>query len=257
MIQRWSLPGVLALLLAGCGSPDVEYGGEGYRGGSSFPSARLAAAPRIVKRSIAALGGVEQWKAVKRIEGNLVLEIHGKWGHPYVDKFFVKMLFEPGMVPGRVIARSLSSRELRIDLDRNGRDHAPRYFENPELQQELGRALYLYVLKFTGPWRILTYGESAMKGRRNILGNEYLRVAVHEGGYYFKPDTALLRFATSGADNPGEEGLVTEYTYGLESAGLMVPGVVEIVHIGRHVLVGEEKVLTGEISNVQFFDTYK
>jgi len=262
MVSRFCIPGMLVFcVFSGCDSPGIKYSENAAKkeaeSDAKFPFARFAALPKVFKRSVTATGGVEEWKKVRRIEGDLVLQLYGRWGRPYADRFFIKMLFDSGLVVRRVVAISASSRELRVDMDRRGNDHSSRYDENPELQLDIGKALFRYAHEFGGPWKLLTCKKVEQKGQRQILGKQYIKVEVSNGGYYFKPDTALLRFVTSGADMPGKEGLVTKYSYRNDKSGVMVPGVIEIVKIGRHILVSEEVVMRGQMSDMQLFDTLK
>ena len=253
---------LVAVFISGCPDKKVEGGDNGSPAvhpaetvRPTFPDKALASAPDVVKRSISALGDPEKWRPVRRIEGEVSMCMYGEWGNPYICRFRVRMVFDPGLVPKRLIARSLSDRKLRIDLDERGRDSAPRYAQDHLLQKEVGRAFYMYMLKFTGPWHLLTGRKMKVTGGCRIEGVDLNRVGVGRGAYYFKPDTGLLRYVTTGTDKPGKEGLVTSYQYEMQGAGMAIPKNILINRIGRHVLIGVEKVIEAELFDVEFFHT--
>jgi len=252
----------IAVFVVACNPPAVENGGKDpvvtppvTSPRATFPDKALASAPKVVKGSILALGDPEKWRPVKRIEGEVSMCMYGEWGNPYICRFKVRMVFDPGLVPRRLLARSLSDMKLRIDLDERGRDSAPRYAQDHLLQKEVGRAFYLYMLKFTGPWSLLTGRKMDVTGACRIIGVDLTRVGVGKGAFYFKPDTGLLRYVTTGADKPSKEGLITSYQYEMQGAGLAVPKRILVSRIGRHVLIGMEKVIEAELFDAQFFNT--
>ena len=234
---------------------DTSSGGPPPEDTTASLAQDLESAPEAVKKSILALGNVSKWNEVRRIEGEVALCMYGDRGDPYVSRYTVRMIFDPGLKPKRIVARSMSDMKFMLDLDAKGRDSAPRYSRDPRLQQEVARALYLYMLKFRGPWNLLSDRPLTVTGDCRIVGEDLTRVGVDKGAYYFKRDTHLLRYVTTGADLPGQEGLITTYEYVVQNDGLAIPHKILVTRLGRHVLIGVDPVMSGEIFGIKFYKT--
>ena len=245
---REAVAGVLGILLvAGCelnGSRDPYAGYE------------LGPARDAVAASVEAIGGLNAWRKVSTVRATAVVTLYDQAGTAYVDR----QEHEIDLGAGRIVALGMAGRgSWRAEAYEDGRggvtvSGAPM---PAAAQKRLIEALSRLARRTGGPMNLLAGGERVRTARPvNVGGHDLVRVGVdgdnqRATAYYFTREGGLLRMVTEGADSPGKDGTVTQYTYKVLPNGLAFPARIRVVRIGRHVLVGSRPVMDVEFSNVR------
>jgi len=235
---------VALALLAGCQSDNTI----------DPAAADLGQAGPIVRRSLEAAGGRRPMHEVAAVSADVALTVHPESGAVY-------------LLPHRLEADLLSSRlkasgrtpmgRWQAVVDPQGRYRLLSYgLSKVDMERELlGKVLGLVLHRLRGPVNLLDVDRPLRAARALVGGVAVIRVGV-EGrpeqamAYYFDAGSGLLRFITTGADQPGGEGTVTIYEYSRMADGRMFPHRLRAVKIGRLVLIGDEPVWEADLSNV-------
>jgi len=211
----------------------------------------------IVADGVEALGGLTAWRNVGAVSYNAVVTIYDDAGRAYVNRH------------GQVLR--LGNWELTARATRPqgtwwatvGRDNHCTFKGSPEvlaedLRDRLIKVLPLVKHRIAGVLNLVATDEQPGASRRMIVnGMDVIRVSVVSASklataYYFDAARGQLLYLSDGADAPNQPGTVTRYTYRRFRSGLRFPRQIDVVKTGRHVLIGEAKVLEMKIDNVTF-----
>ncbi len=221
--------------------------------------AQLAKAPKIVQRSVTAIGGVKAWQPIRRIEAKVLLSDYQGTAKPYVNRFDVRMVLSPALKGYSLDARAATpGRDIHVRVGPGVKVKSFHPDQNDQLRRSISKAFEIILARVTGPWNILPVDDNVKASRVKILGEDLIRVPAGDGSrgaYYFQPDNGLLKYRSWGADTPGADGTVTIYTYMMMPNGLAFPRKIQVVKVGKHVLVGTEKIIEADFSEAKSFHT--
>jgi hypothetical protein len=81
-----------------------------------------------------------------------------------------------------------------------------------------------------------------------LFRSDVIRVAVQSSpqgsvAYYLDAQDLVLSYVTTGADSPGGKGTITRYHWQMAKNGLSFPSSIEVLTLGRDVLIGDTPIL--------------
>jgi len=210
-----------------------------------------------VEASMDAIGGAARWRELRSVEAKAVVSTHDASGAAMINLERQKIDVAGGSI------------SAEADLPGGGWQASVRLTGSPSFSSRgaavsathqglLVDGLRTALHRVRGPLNLLDGTERAGASEPvRVSGAQYVRVPVSGSpvdarAYYFDAETKLLRMVTAGGDAPGQKGTVTVYTYQMQPNGLAFPVRLDVRRIGRHVLVGEEKVLTVDYQQVGF-----
>lgn len=218
---------------------------------------RLGAARGVVAYSLQATGGLKTWQSVSRIHATAVVASYDRDGGAHVDR--MRLTIEPW---GNYISASGQSPQGNWSASLS--DNGPiSVFGQPSQARDTLRDTLASILHRTrGSLNLLDGSEKiASIDKASIAGEELTRVRVRgknaqAAAYYFSTASKMLRYVTSGADEPGAKGTLTIFGQGKEpyvrlGNGLVFPKSFRIVQIGQYVLPSDQMVLDVDLADLR------
>jgi hypothetical protein len=220
----------------------------------------LGSAGPIVVASIRNLGwGLPLRQGARDVRFSAIVTTWNEEGKSFADR----QEMTADLVDGRIVSRGLGPRggwTVTATLPRGGGKgdvavEAQPGVEADAVRKRMGPTLLTLLHRLRGAYNLVD-SERGRDGRQaSVAGRDLVHVGVNSpqaAGYYFDAGNGMLQFVTAGADAPGRDGTVTVYQYAALPDGAAFPKTVQIVKIGKHVLVGQTPVAMFEITNVKF-----
>lgn len=217
---------------------------------------RAQSSAGVVGESVASLGGLNAWAGVTKMHATILLQVFDKTQAPYANRFFTTIELDGNHVGQRLRAEAPAlGGPIRVDVTRDRAQEVNLYEPDPALQERIEKAMILLLQRVSGPWQALQTTSRDEHSQTVVVDGEKLfRVGASQAplakAYYYAPG-AMLRLLTSGADTPGQDGLVAVYDWGRDARGRLIPQRIRIAEIGRHVLVGENTRVLAEFDDVE------
>lgn len=245
------------LFLAGCSGEQVS---PALRG----PGAELAA------NSIGAEGGAN-WYGVKAITATAIVTSYDDNGQAHISQQWQVIDLCKGVICATAVAPS-GGWNAQVPLCGQGQIEGWGT-EPTESHQRVLADLRATLVRLYGPRMFYQGAVAGPVTSRRLGGQDLLRLPVEHGSrancpceagqacwakhdplaaMYIDPRTCLVRFITSGCDQPGHEGIITELgDYCRLPCGLTLPTRIDTYRIGDDVLLGDVPVLKVELRNVR------
>lgn len=225
--------------------------------GCAFQAGGSDVGDPAVAASMDAIGGAARWRQLHSVDAKAVVSTYDASGAAMINLQRQKIDVAGGSI------------SAEADLPGGGWRAGVRLTGSPSFSSQgaavsgknqglLADGLRTTLHRVRGPLNLIDGTERAQPSQLvRVSGVQYVRVPVSGSpvgvkAYYFDAETKLPRMVTAGGDAPGQAGTVTVYTYQMQPNGLAFPVRVDVRRIGRHVLVGEEKVLTVDYQQVSF-----
>jgi hypothetical protein len=214
-------------------------------------------ARQVVSAGLDAIGGLAAWRRADTVRATAVVTLYDKTQAAYVSRQRHRIDLDGRRI--RAWGETARGRwRAEAGADGHGTFHAGDSEMDPAVQQGIVDALALLAHRVRGPLNLLDGpNRPAVVAPVRIAGQSLRRVAVAPDGgevaaYYFgaDPNDRALRLVTAGADRPGRDGTVTLYTY-RDVGGLSFSSRIQVVRLGRHVLIGTERVLDVAYTDVR------
>jgi hypothetical protein len=217
---------------------------------------RASEAGEIVERSLNVTGGLDAWKEIDTLEGEMLLKVFGPDGSPYVTRVMYTMHFGAG----RIDAKAPTGEGMwtaSVDAQGSGSFTTDGALGEGVSAEQIKQALGQVLHRLRGAGNIVWGREKpyALEEER-IDGIAVRCVSVrwtqpHMRRYCFEENNGRLRFAISAADQAGEGGWVTVYKdYTKQANGMILPMHLRQVGIGEYVLLGDSPIWDVQLLSV-------
>ncbi len=211
----------------------------------------------VVADAIESLGGLTAWRKVGQVSYDAVIALHDEDGQSYINRHQQVLDMQRWTLTTKA-RRPQGAWYASITPDGKCTFNAPDNVLDSANRARLGRSLPIVKHRLAGPLNLCATRERpGAEKKMRVNGIDVIRVNVegdrrHAVAYYFDATSSRLRFVTTGDDKPGGRGTITIYSYGDHPDGMQFPQSILVLRFGKHVLVGQEKVLEVDLKNVKF-----
>jgi len=222
---------------------------------ASRPAWRIPRGP--VADAIESLGGLTAWRKVRQVSYDAVVTLYDQSGQGYVNRHQQVLDMRRWTLTTKA-SRPRGSWHAVVSPDGECTLKAPPDVLGSATKARLSRCLPIVKHRLTGPFNLCATRERpGDRKKMRVDGIDVMRVSIegdrrHAVAYYFDAISGHLRFVTTGDDRPDGRGTITIYSYGRHPDGMQFPSSIRVLRIGKHVLVGQEKVLEMDVKNVRF-----
>jgi hypothetical protein len=231
--------------------------------GCAQPQGVSGAGSPLARQAIAAVGGAN-WQQVKSISATAIVTRYDAAGAAFLTQEQLLIDVNGGMIFAQAVLPE-GNWQAGVPLCGQGQLQRSGPAGTADDNQRIISDLRMMLVRVRGP---LLFADGASAGgpsMRRLGGQDLLRLPISAqplAGWtnrdrlqamYLDGRTCLPRFLTSGGDEPGQPGTVTEYPGGAfrPVGGVAVPCRFDVYRIGEHALVGDQPVLKVELRNVR------
>lgn len=202
-----------------------------------------------VAKAIDNVGGLARWQKVKTISADALVTIYDEQGQAHITKQCHFFDVQEGRLTATATLPEGSWRAV-VYLPKRGKDSFKSdgvVLSCPE-QQQLLAALHMVLDRSFGPMNFCMGERAGREDMARVEGVDVIRVAVQcspQGSvaYYIDAQDLVLSYITTGADCPGGKGTITRYRWQMTRCGLSFPSSIDVLTLGRDVLVGDAPIL--------------
>lgn len=202
-----------------------------------------------VAKAIDNVGGLPRWQKAKTISSDALVTIYDEQGQAHITK--QRHTFD--VQEGRLTATATlpdGSWQAVVYLPKRGKDSFKSdgvTLTAPE-QLRLLAAMHTVLERAFGPMNFCLGEKAGKEEMSRVEGTDMIRVAVDSSpqgsvAYYLDAQDLVLSYITTGADRPGGKGTITRYRWQMASNGLSFPASIEVLTLGRDVLIGDAPIL--------------
>ncbi|MBI5723815.1 MAG: hypothetical protein HZA50_07655 [Planctomycetes bacterium] len=216
------------------------------------PGALVTVTPEV-NAAVGAIGGLDAWTRINRFQANLVLTVWNADGKALVNRFRLVVNLRDSRLTA---VTSTSTGQWSVSVTPSGGTVSGDGYTAGEDFGKLLLAGFQAILHDVGGPLNLAYREQAGQAQQvQISGNKFVRIPVAGAAsraiaYYCDPVAMTLIWMTAGADEPGQDGTVSVYTYGMLPNGMFFPSSIRCVKIGQYALIGKTLVFEADFSDV-------